>query len=158
MPTGKSIRYRLMQPGEEAEVINLVSRVFDEFVAPEYGAEGIAEFYKYLRQDALSDRLQDGSQIVLAEFDDRIVGVVEMHTDGHVALLFVDKSYQGGCIATDLLRRSTELCGEHMPDLRRITVNSSPNAHAAYQRMGFRDTGTEKPRADLYRFWSCRSN
>jgi len=48
-----------MKPGEETVVIDLVLEVFDEFVAPQYANEGLTEFKKYARADALSDRLKD---------------------------------------------------------------------------------------------------
>ena len=48
----KSISCRLMKPGEEASVVDLVLRVFAEFVAPQYSDEGIAEFEKIAGVDA----------------------------------------------------------------------------------------------------------
>ena len=38
-----SLSYRLMRSGEEAAVCDLVVRVFNEFVAPDYTDEGIRE-------------------------------------------------------------------------------------------------------------------
>lgn len=88
------ILYRPMKPGEETAVIDLVLEVFDEFVAPQYDNEGVTEFRKYVRADALSDRLKQGNIIELAEFEGKIIGVIEMRENSHIALLFVEKSHQ----------------------------------------------------------------
>jgi hypothetical protein len=46
-----SIVYRVMKYGEEDRVFVFVSRVFSEFVAPQYSQEGIGEFMKYIQPD-----------------------------------------------------------------------------------------------------------
>jgi hypothetical protein len=43
-----------MVPGEEETVINIVTEVFNEFVAPQYSDEGITSFYKYAKCHKLS--------------------------------------------------------------------------------------------------------
>ena len=42
-----SANYRLLRPEESAAVAELAKQVFDEFVAPLYSTEGIAEFHRY---------------------------------------------------------------------------------------------------------------
>jgi hypothetical protein len=37
-----------MAPGEEKHICDLVLRVFDQFVAPDYPEEGIQEFKSYI--------------------------------------------------------------------------------------------------------------
>ena len=138
------ILYRLMKPGEETVVIDLVLEVFDEFVAPQYANEGVTEFKKYARADALSDRLKDENIVNLAEFEGKIIGVIEIRENSHIALLFVDKSHQRKGIARELLKRSIEICRKRKSDIQRITVNSSPNAVTAYQNIGFKDIEDEK--------------
>ena len=112
-------------------------RVFIEFVAPRYSQEGVAEFKKFVSVNALADRFVAGDLFLLAESGQRIIGVIEMRKDSHIALLFVEKSFQRRGIARELLRKSIEICGKRNPDIQRITVNSSPNAFAAYERIGF---------------------
>lgn len=138
------IVYRSVKPGEEAAVADLVLKIFDEFIAPQYSHEGIAEFKKFVRADLLADRLKDGNLVILAESDRRIIGVIEMRENSHIALLFVEKSHQGKGIAKELLQKSLEICWNRKPDIQRITVNSSPNAFAAYQKMGFKNIEGEK--------------
>ena len=133
-----------MKPGEQARVVDLVLRVFAEFVAPLYSQEGVAEFKKFVCADALADRYGAGNLFLLAESGRRIIGVIEMRKDSHIALLFVEKSFQRKGIGGELFRRSVEICRRRNPDIQRITVNSSPNAFAAYQKIGFKGIEEEQ--------------
>ena len=131
------ICYRPMKSGEEALIADLVFGVFAEFVEPLYSQEGVEQFKKFACADALADRLGAGNLFLLAESGQRIIGVIEVREHSHVGLLFVEKSFQREGIARELLGRSIEICRRQNPGIRKITVNSSPNAIAAYQRIGF---------------------
>ena len=133
-----------MRAKEGAAVVDLVLRVFDEFVAPGYAQEGIAEFKKYVTTDATALRLAEGNLFIVAAAGLRIVGVIEIRENHHIALLFVEKTFQGQGIAGNLLRRAIDRCSQRRPDVRQITVNSSPNAFSAYERMGFKAVGDEQ--------------
>ena len=138
------IFYHSMEPGEEAGVIDLVSKVFDEFVAPLYSQEGVSEFMKYLRADELTERLKAGNFVLLAKSGSDIIGVVEVRENSHIALLFVEGSHQKNGTGKGLLKMAIETCKTGNPDTRRITVNSSPNAVTTYQNMGFNATKQEQ--------------
>jgi len=133
-----------MEPGEEAGVIDLVSKIFDEFVAPLYSQEGVSEFMKYLRVAELTERLKAGNFVLLAKSGSDIIGVVEVRENSHIALLFVEGSHQKIGTGKELLKRAIETCKTRNPDTHRITVNSSPNAVTAYQNMGFNATKQEQ--------------
>lgn len=139
-----SISYRPIKPGEEAGVIDFVLKIFTEFVAPQYPPEGVAEFKKFVCRDALADRLTAGDIVLLAESGYKIIGVIEIRDNNHIALLFVENSFQRKGIAKELIRRSVGVCRKHKPEIQRITVNSSPNAFTAYQKIGFRTVEDEK--------------
>ncbi len=126
-----------MEPGEEAGVIDLVSKVFNEFVAPLYSKEGVSEFMKYLREDELAQRIRSGNFVLLAKSGVDIIGVVEVRDNSHIALLFVKSSHQKRGIGRELLKIAVEKCKTLNPDILRISVNSSPNAVSAYRTMGF---------------------
>jgi GNAT superfamily N-acetyltransferase len=126
-----------METGEEAGVINLVSTVFAEFVAPLYSQEGVSEFRKYLDIDKLAQRLKAGNFVLLAKSGSDIIGVVEVRDNNHIALLFVEASHQKKGIGKQLLKAAIEKCKIRKPDTHRITVNSSPNAVSAYRTLGF---------------------
>ncbi|MBW2411254.1 MAG: GNAT family N-acetyltransferase [Deltaproteobacteria bacterium] len=126
-----------MEPGEERGVIDLVSTVFNEYVAPLYSPEGVSEFMKYLREDELAHRIHSGNFVLLAKSGVDIIGVVEVRDNSHIAMLFVKGSHQKLGIGKELLKIAIEKCKTLNPDTRCITVNSFPNAVSAYRTMGF---------------------
>lgn len=134
------IQYRSMQKGEEEKVCLLVEKILNEFVAPDYEDEGIKEFFKFANPTAMAERAGSGRMmIIVAERGSDLVGIIEMADCDHIAMLFVNLRGRG--IAKNLITMAVEECRKRKPDLKRITVNSSPFAEPVYSRMGFRPTG-----------------
>jgi GNAT superfamily N-acetyltransferase len=82
--------------------------------------------------------------VLLALAGGDIAGMVEIRRHRHVSLLFVSPGFQGKGVGGLLLEKAVELCRKTDPQLREMTVNSSPNALRAYERMGFAPTGGEQ--------------
>ena len=138
MSTNNSLLYyQLLQPGEESGVVDLATKVFNEFVAPLYSAEGVSEFLKYAHVDELVQRKRAGNFVLLAKSGNDILGIIEVRENNHIAMLFVEKSHQKKGIGKELLKRAIDICKNQDPEIHRITVNSSPNAVSAYRTMGF---------------------
>lgn len=137
---------RAMEPGEEKMVSDLVRRVFDLFVAPEYEPEGIQAFYRYIEPQRLRERAAQGYEILLAFVDKALVGAVELCEGRHISLLFVDAMFQGRGIARALLEEAISRAHQLNPDVDKITVNASPNSAFIYERLGFRATGPRQSR------------
>ena len=133
-----------MQVGEEIQIADLVLRVFDEFVAPGFSDEGIAEFRKFVDTEAMAKRHDEGDIFLVAELDRNIVGMIAMRDTRHIALLFVEKAYQRKGIARRLVQQGAATCRKHNPTLSKITVNASPNAVSAYEHIGFRAVAEEQ--------------
>ena len=138
------MEFRPMRPGEEAKVCDLVLRVFDEFVAPQFSDEGRREFRSYADPHLFLLRSRWNHSVLLALDDDAIVGMIEARDDGHVTLFFVEGEHQGKGIGGELLRRALSICARRNRCLSKITVNSSPNAVGIYERLGFRRAGPER--------------
>lgn len=133
------IVYREMTDGEEYAVCKLVRQVFDEFVASDYSAEGIEEFFKFANPSALRERAKSGGFVLVAEKSNRVVGVLEFAPPDRIALLFVSLRHRG--IARGLLEHSIRRLRTAQLPMTKLTVHSSPDAEPAYQRMGFHRTG-----------------
>jgi hypothetical protein len=134
------IKYRFMKKGEEGRACALIEKVFNEFVAPDYGQEGVDEFFKFANPQAMAGRRGPEQVVIVAEKDGDIVGIIEMRNSNHIALLFV--SCRGEGIAKRLFKRAVKECRKRHPDLKTITVNSSLFAEPVYTRMGFMTTGS----------------
>ena len=139
-----TISYRMIKSGEESAVSSFVLEVFNEFVAPLFAEEGVEEFNRYTSADAITGRIENGNMLLVAEAEDEIVGIIEVRENNHVGWLFVDKRFQRTGVGRHLLKNAVELCKERDNTVNRITVNSSPNAVAAYRRFGFRAVEDEK--------------
>jgi GNAT superfamily N-acetyltransferase len=133
--------YREIRPSETDAVSSLARGVFDEFVAPHYQTEGVSEFHRYASAEALSQRHQSGYITLVADDSGELAGMLHLRKPSHVSMLFVRSSRQRRGIARGLLAAAEALAGEaDCP----FTVSSSPNAVAAYERLGFRITGSEQ--------------
>lgn len=141
-PVMPDLTIRPMRSGEEAAVIALVARVFDETVAPHYSEAGVQEFYGYAAPEPLAARLQSDHFILVAEQGDALVGMIEMRHAEHVAMLFVEPRGRG--TGRRLLQAALAVCMSQHSGLSHVTVHSSPNAVPAYECLGFRATDQER--------------
>ncbi len=130
------VRYEPMIPEDKGEALSLVQSVFDAHVAPHFSEEGRTTFHEFVRQFAFSD--QPGKTFALVARRERtIIGVIEVVDGSHVALLFVAPEFQRHGVGSELVQRAITECLRRMPPPDVLTVNASPNALAAYARMGF---------------------
>ena len=140
----QTFSFQLMQPGQEIRVCDLIIRVFEEWVAPDFSPNGVQEFLKYVQPDALRERSQANHFALVAAMGDAIVGVIEIRNHEHVSLFFVDQEHMGEGIGRELWRRALDICRRENPDVREISVNSSPYAVPIYEKLGFRQTEPER--------------
>jgi len=125
-----------------SQAIDLVNRVFSEFVAVDYGEQGRNAFEAYLKTklQEVSDSLKSGDKKMWAYYQgDEILGVIATQNTSHISLMFVDKDHHKQGIAKQLFQTVLEELRED-PNLTQITVNSSPYAVTAYEHLGFAKT------------------
>lgn len=137
------LEYRPMRSEDVGDVCDLVSRVFEEFVADGLSPEGREEFYAYADPHLLLRRSRWNYIVLLALADEEIIGMIEVRDDGHVALFFVEGEHQGKGVGGELLRRGVAAARIRNPDLSKATVRSSLNSVAIYERLGFRELEAE---------------
>lgn len=133
------IVYEHMSSGEEQLVCELVKNVFNEFIAPDYDQDGVDNFFCFANAAAMAERVRSGGYVLVAKQSGRLVGMLEFTRPDRIAMLFVSQRGQG--IAKELIARAIEKARSENPALPKMTVHSSPFAKAAYQKMGFRQTG-----------------
>ena len=131
------INIRELIASEIIQAHTLVAGVFDRFIAPQYNEAGIEEFKDYISTEKLGERLRTGGLFLVGEIDGDLAGLIEVRNGQHIALLFVKAEHQRQGIARALVDEAVRTCLQVNPDLRKMTVNSSPNAQHAYRRMGF---------------------
>ncbi len=143
------VRCRPMQSGEEVEVSQLVVRAFRQSVAVLYSPEGVTEFLRFAKSEAIKERGKKDCQVFMADTGREICGIVDVRDYDHILMLFVEHEAQRLGIGRRLLNLAVDVCRKENPQLREVTVNSSPNAVKAYRRFGFAVTSPEKEKKGL---------
>ena len=142
MNANSKYTYRLMKTGEEEYVYDLILRVFHKYVAPTYSSKGIETFLSMLSPEFLKERDPEKFTIVAVQ-KDQLTGTLSMINMSHIALLFVISEMQGNGIGNSLIQFGINKCLEDHPDMKEITVSSSPNSLSFYQNIGFEIIGEE---------------
>jgi ribosomal protein S18 acetylase RimI-like enzyme len=150
-PQKNTLIYREMGEGEAEEVSALIVRSFHRHIAHRYRPEGIENFLAFTQAEQLRIRRREGQLFLVAVDPARvegsaICGVIAVRDGNHISLLFVDESSQRRGIASSLIKEAISIIRHDDPDVRCITVNSSPYAAAFYERVGFQRTGPEQYR------------
>lgn len=138
------ILYAPMKTGQEAEVCDLVVRSFNEFIAPGYSQEGMKSFLRYVQPDMFLKRSQSNHFVIVASKQSTVIGMIEIRDREHISMLFVDKHFQKGGVARELLQRALRSVRASNPDLRELSVNSSPYAVPIYEKLGFQVSQPEQ--------------
>lgn len=138
------ITFRPMESGEEKHIYELVTRVFHKQVAPVYTEKGVEKFLGMLSPEWLCETEKgEDSFVLVATLQNRLVGMLAVINQSHIALIFVDSGYQGKGIGNELINEAIRKCLEMDPSLKTITVSASPNSVSFYQTIGFQLTGEE---------------
>lgn len=137
---------RFLRVEDIPEVSELVARVFDQFVAPEYSPEGVQEFHRYIQPAAFGRRSQSNHFTLIALLQNKAVGMIEMRGHDHISLLFVIPEFQRRGIARELLRQALRICQSNTSYLAEISVNSSSYAVPVYEKLGFCRAGERQVR------------
>lgn len=126
---------RRLSREEIPAALELCWRVFLEFEAPEYPAEGIAAF-----RASLDDPQRTRQLNFYGAFDgDALVGVLCMRPPQHIGGFFVDAAHQRRGIGKKLFAAMRQDYAR-----QEFTVYSSPCAVEIYRHLGFVPTDTEQ--------------
>jgi predicted GNAT family N-acyltransferase len=128
------------------QALDLVNKVFSEFVAVDYSEQGKKSFEDYLKikYEEVSSDIDTGNKKVWGFYqDDEIIGVIATKEISHIALMFVDKHYHRKGIARKLFDAVLSELKDNT-NATQITVNSSPYALKAYERLGFIKTDEQQ--------------
>lgn len=132
-----------MKTGEEQEISNLIMHVFNEFVAPDYSAEGINTFLDYINYQNIIKRHQSNNHfLITAKIEAKLVGIIEIRDYNHICLFFVDAKYHKIGIGKKLFHESLYICNNK--GIRELDVNSSFYAVPIYEKFGFKQIAPEQ--------------
>ncbi len=104
------IDLHLMDNGEEQETYELIVRVFHNYVAPVYSENGIAKFLSMLSPEGLSEMTNGkNSFVILARDQSKIIGMLSVINESHIALVFVDPENQRKGIGINLIDEAIKI-------------------------------------------------
>lgn len=113
-------------------------------ITPEFSAEAAAHFLQANNEAAISGFMQQGFVYFVVEntaaTGAEIIGCIGMRNHSHLYHLFINEAWQGQGLARRLWLQAMLYC-EQQGNPGLYTVNSSNNAVAVYQALGFVRTG-----------------
>ena len=130
---------------EELDItLDLIKDVFDEYISPEYSQIGVDNFYKYIEEESIQNKIDSGSMVILVArtSDNDVIGTIAVSADNHINLLFVKNKFQKKGIGKNLVKFAINVCKYNDESIENITVNSSPNSVDFYRKCGFEDIDT----------------
>lgn len=136
----ENIKIRKIKSEEVETALELALEVFMEFEAPDYGLDGVKTFKKDIieNEEYIKSAKKLESPIYAAFDGEKIVGLIGMRSSKmHINLVFTKKDYHRKGIATKIFRYLIEDILKEKPDLKEITLNSSPYGLPFYKHIGF---------------------
>ena len=137
---------RRLRPDEVDAALDLAMETYLEFEAPDYGPEGVTTFRQDIYDNAaFRAACMDGTNRMWGALDgERIVGLMAMRGESHIVLVFTHRDYHRRGVASAILRALLNDVRRENPDLRRLTLNSSPYGLPFYLHAGFQPADVEK--------------
>jgi ribosomal protein S18 acetylase RimI-like enzyme len=145
-----SVRIHLMSPDDIAVVASLLETLAKEHIIHEFGPRARELFLAKNSEQSIREFVANGFRYHVAELDGRIIGFVGVRDNKHLYHLFVANEYQRQGLGRRLWNTArTECLAAGNPGT--FTVNSSNNAVAIYEKLGFvRTAATQDTDGVLY--------
>lgn len=133
---------RRVNENELDQALDLVYKVFMEYEAPDYPAEGVESFVNdIIKNEGFKEGCITGKFKMYGAFDgDTIIGIMTMRKESHVMLAFVDKAQHKRGVGRKLFEQILKETVLGNPSITDLTVNSSPYAVGFYKKLGFIET------------------
>jgi GNAT superfamily N-acetyltransferase len=135
-----NIQNRIGGVNDAEAISDFISVLAKHHIAQTLEPNGIDSLLASMNTTATYDRLCDEYRFILAEVEDKLIGVATIRNPSHLYYLFVGTDHQRQGIGRQLLGHAQEYVyrttGSNM-----LTVNSSLNSTEAYHRFGFTKVG-----------------
>jgi ribosomal protein S18 acetylase RimI-like enzyme len=135
---------RLATAADTKQLSKLIEDLALKFITPEFSPEAAAHFLQANNEAAIQRFMQQGFVYFVAEVagsrGTELIGCIGMRDHSHLYHLFISETWQRQGVARKLWQQAICYC-EAQGNPGRYTVNSSNNAVAVYQALGFIATG-----------------
>jgi len=134
------IKLRLIAPDEVEDAMSFVWTVFEEFECPDYSLEGMNSFRRdIIDNESYKALVRDGEiPMYVTTKDKEIVSLIAFRKSrDHLSLAFTKKEFQHRGIGSRLFKFAIKELTRQNPNLKTITVHSSPYGMGFYEKLGF---------------------
>lgn len=140
-----TLSYKPFSSGDEKGISQLILKVFNELVGPDFSYSGRKVFIDYIHPlELLARQRKQNHYILVAKDGTGIAGIIEWRNGNHISLFFVDTNYHNQGIGKKLFQQSLKYILQLNPLLKSIDVHSSLFAVEVYQKLGFSISGDQK--------------
>lgn len=138
--------FRRLLPCELDEALKLAWSTYMEFEAPDYALEGIETFKRdIMENEEFKIACCNGNNRMWGAFDEnKIVGIFVMRGVSHICMVFTHRDYHRNGIGTNIFKQLLKDVKIHNPQVKELTLNSSPYGKPFYYHIGFMKVATEK--------------
>lgn len=133
---GRVMQVRKVQEHDLERVRAICIRAFKKSIASSLHDEGIHTFKSIVAHSAFLQRMQQDNVLLAVECNGTLVGMIELKTGCHVAMLFVDPEFQNNGVGRTLLHA---ILNHVRADI--LTVSASLTSVGAYKKYGFNCIG-----------------
>jgi ribosomal protein S18 acetylase RimI-like enzyme len=143
-----SLTIREARNADADRIAALISDLAREFILADADAQAQERFLGATTPAAIAEFMRGPFRFHVLEIDGELAGVAGMRDNRHLYHLFIARRYQGQGLARRLWRHAAAVClGSGNPG--EFTVNSSINAVAFYERLGFTATASRQARGGI---------
>jgi len=143
-----SLTIREARHSDADRIAILISDLAREFILADVAAEAQSRFLNALSPAAIAEFMRGPFRYHVLEIDAELVGVVGVRDNRHLYHLFIAKRFQSQGLARQLWRHAAAACLDG-GNPGEFTVNSSINAVAFYERLGFVATASRLERSGI---------
>jgi putative acetyltransferase len=125
-----TIIYRPPAAGDDNQISGCMWASADLWELTDGTPDSVAEWKKLCAPEELKSRIFSGEKILLATWNEIVVGFIAFKKGNHLSLLFVRREFSGQGIGRELFTQCAK-------DFDEVTVNAAETALGFYQKVGF---------------------
>lgn len=137
---------RRLRPDELNTALELAWDTYLRFEAPDYGPEGVETFRRdIVENEVFHAACRSGENRMWGAFDgEKLIGLFAMRGKSHIVLVFTHHAYHRHGVADAIFKVLLEDVKRENPELKKLTLNSSPYGKPFYLHEGFIEADVEK--------------
>ena len=137
---------RRLRADELAIAMDLAWDTFVRYEAPDYSQEGVESFRRsIIHNPEFHEAVIAGRNRIWGAFDgEKLIGLFAMCGASHICLVFTHHAYHRQGVATAIFHRLLADIRQEEPQLKRLTLNSSPYGKPFYLHCGFYPSDDER--------------